>query len=197
MIGYTVMSLIDSKFLTENEALSYLSISLRDNIFYKEGKETYSKYRKTGKRPIIGTVKVSRLFSLEENMTEQSIILFCAYCGVRSYVGLQPYKRMNNDIFLSRMFGFEKVEEYRQNIEKLPKYKQKYLGRYQLSKIKDDLEESFGVSIYGIRMRGFYISTKLDEKQLGNFAEGNRKAKKRKELARAKMDIYNSHNKAQ
>jgi hypothetical protein len=70
--------------------------------------------------------------------------------------------------------------------EPLPEWLKKYTSRYQLDKIKSELELNWGLKLYGYHTRGYYASFKLDLPDLAEKAEAKRISLRRKELADAK-----------
>ena len=64
----------------------------------------------------------------------------------------------------------------------------KYNNRYQLDKIKLDLQLNWGLKLYGNHTRGFYVSFSMSLESLIKQAELRRKKYKLKGLQRQKED---------
>ncbi|OAQ42111.1 hypothetical protein A5893_03070 [Pedobacter psychrophilus] len=117
------------------------------------------------------------------------IALFVAYCALRSILGSKPYHKCGNDFLLARMAGFAKVDELDEGI---PDRIKKYSNRYQLDKIKKELERSWGLKYYSQQTRGFYFSFDISFESLVMQAELKRKKYLDKKANEERMQIIKS-----
>jgi hypothetical protein len=99
--------------------------------------------------------------------TEFEIVVFCAFCAVRSFLLFKAYFKATNNYMLIRMAGLNKKDE----INNLPETLKKYNNRYQLTKIKNELQENWNLIYYSVYIHGFYVSFDLTLEQLSLEAE--------------------------
>jgi hypothetical protein len=85
---------------------------------------------------------------------------------------------------MARMYGFRNVADSKQSNGKV-------LPRYQLDKIKLELQQDWYLIYYSnLGIRGFYLSFKLSLEKLIELAELNRQSKKAKMLKQDKKEAY-------
>ena len=166
------------------EALTFYGLSLSKNgTFenqYKSGKVLYDSFEGSAS-PMVSVNKDILFQFIQQPKTEFEIGVFCAFCAVRSIIGIDSYKKATNDFLISRMFGYRSVEEF-ENLETKPDYWQKYFStdgkiRYHLTDkiILGELESNWGLKYYSSRSRGFWVSFKLDLEILVTEAEKRKK----------------------
>ena len=114
--------------------------------------------------------------------TEFEVITFIAFAAIRSILQRQPYTKITNEYLIGRMAGNNKPGE------PIPDGILKYNNRYQLDKIKLDLQLNWGLKLYGNHTRGFYVSFSMSLESLIKQAELRRKKYKLKGLQRQKED---------
>ena len=118
----------------------------------------------------------------KNNKTEFEVITFLAFAALRSILQRQPYTKITNEYLIGRMAGNSTAGE------PLPNDLFKYNNRYQLDKIKLELQLSWGLKLYSYKNRGYYVSFSLEIFQLIKCAELKRKSRKEKELKQKKDD---------
>ncbi len=180
------------------EALTFYGLSLSKNgTFenqYKRGKVLYDSFDGSAS-PMVSVNKDILYHFREQPKTEFEIAVFCAFCAVRSIIGIDPYKKATNDFLIARMFGYRSVEEFK-NLKTKPDYWQKCFStdgriRHHLTNkiIIGELESNWGLKYYSSRSRGFYVSFKLDFEALVMQAERRKKKFKDKERSDAKNAV--------
>ncbi len=106
----------------------------------------------------------SRLFELRDNSYSYDLyVAMTMFFALGSIQGKQSFWKATNLFLLSRMDGRDKTIS---NADRLSAPVKKINTRRKLDKYKGILEEHFGVSFWGFRMRGFYFSTKLSKEEL-------------------------------
>lgn len=149
---------------------------------YARGKRLHDSMEAKSPKTSISVVMVADYRS--NYKTEFEIVTFLAFAGLRSIIQRQAYTKIPNAYFLSRMAGNNKTTD------PLPEWVKPYCSRYQLDKIKTELQLNWGLKLYGNHTRGFYISFSLSIKELIYQAELRRrkynenKLKDEKEQAR-------------
>jgi len=154
-------------------------------INYGNKKEAYSRgeilYNSIPERSPKTSIRKEIIFDFyKEYKTEFEIITFLAFAAFRSILQKQAYVRTTNDILIRRMAGNLKEKD------PLPKEFLKFNKRYQLDKIKKELQINWGLKLYGHNNRGYYVSFQLELIQLIRYAELKRKSRKEKELQKQK-----------
>ncbi len=96
----------------------------------------------------------------KEKKSEFEIISFLAFAAIRSILQKKKYQRITNAYLISRMAGNSRAND------PLPSWIDKYNNRYQLSKIKNELELKWGLKIYNQRTRGYFVSFYLTREEL-------------------------------
>jgi hypothetical protein len=165
----------------KESASNYLGITFPDiEKSLKRGAYLHeSIYKKAPKT----SISKEMIFDFYKNKkTEFEVVCFLAFASLKSMIQRQVYKKITNDYLLSRMSGNSK-----KNGEINPKLK-KYAGRYQLDKIKIELQLNWGLKYYAEMTRGFYVSFKMPLSSLALIAEKNKKAYKLKLLKRQKQE---------
>ena len=106
----------------------------------------------------------SKLFKLRDNAYSNDLyVAMTMFFALGSIQGKQSYWKSTNLFMLSRMDGRDKTIS---SADRLSAPVKKINTRRKLDKFKGMLEEHFGVSFWGYRMRGFYFSTKLSKEEL-------------------------------
>ena len=127
------------------------------------------------------SISVSMIFDFYKNeKSEFEIVTFLAFAAIRSIIQKQAYTKITNDYLIGRMSGNKGKGD---SINPLLA---KYTSRYQLDKIKQELENNWGLKLYGNKTRGYYVSFKLDIKSLIYQAERRRKKNKQRKLQQEK-----------
>lgn len=128
------------------------------------GKKLFEMY---GKNHPMVSVNVEILFDFAKNpKTEFEILVFLAYCGIKSIIGKKQYTKTNNGLLLARMFGYNE-EKY---LDRSNPIFQRYFStenkiEYRLTEkiIKKELVLNWNLKYFGgkkdvITFRGFYVS---------------------------------------
>jgi hypothetical protein len=113
---------------------------------------------------------------LKNNKSEFEIVCFIAFASLKSIIQKQVYKKITNEYLLNRMSGNSKSGA---PINPLLK---KYSNRYQLDKIKTELQLNWGLKYYAVKTRGFYASFTMPLNELALIAERKNRSYKLKLL---------------
>ena len=179
------------------DALDFYGLSLGENgnidKLYERCETLHNSF--DGSSSPMVSVNVETLYHFREQpKTEFEIAVFCAFCAVRSIIGIDPYKKITNDFVIARMFGYKSVEEF-ENLKTKPDYWQKFFSteqkiRYHLTNkiIVGELESNWGLKYYSSRNRGFWVSFKLGLEVLVTEAE----KRKKKFVAKERSDAKNA-----
>ena len=112
------------------------------------------------------------------NKDDFSNATLLAFLSIKSIVGTKAYYKTPQIRIFKRMAGMTDAFA-----DKLPDSIAPWCERYKFNRIKDALQESFGVAIYANHSRGIYLSTKLSLQKLIEAAEKSkltyRKSKKK------------------
>jgi len=115
--------------------------------------------------------------------TEFESICFLAFAASRSILQKQSVIKLPNRYLVARMAGHSGISE------PLPGWIEKYDNRYQLGKIKQELQHNWGLKLYAHHTRGSFISFKMTLEELIMYAEGKRRKTKEKQLRKQKEEI--------
>jgi hypothetical protein len=135
------------------------------------------------KNPMLSINKEKLMQYYKEEKTAFEVLVFRAECAIRSILGTKPYTKVTNDYLIARMYGFRNVADFQNNESHV-------LPRYQLDKIKLELQIHWYLIYYSRQTRGFYVSYSLPLEKLIYHAELNRATYKAKELKRTKDEAY-------
>jgi len=109
------------------------------------------------------SVSIEMIFDFHsKDKTEFEIVCFLAFVAIRSVLQVKPYVKLTNDFLIARMAGMSNAKE----LHLLPQSLKNYYNRYQLDKIKSELQNNWGLVLYARHTRGFYVSfgkTKLKD----------------------------------
>jgi len=123
------------------------------------------------------SIRLDMLFDFYFNKkTEFEVVCFLAFSALKSIIQKQVYKNIKNNYLLSRMSGNSTTSE---DIDPLLKH---YASRYQLDKIKKELQLKWGLIYYAVRTRGFYVSFSKNLIDLAVIAERKNKSYQLKKL---------------
>ncbi len=148
----------------------------------KDGKVLYDTF--SDKNPMVSISKDILIQYNNEDKTEFEILTFRAYCAIRSILTTKSYIRATNDYLMARMYGYRSVKDFE-------KSEQQVLPRYQLDKIKLELQKDWYLIYYSnLGIRGFYISFNLSLERLIEIAELSRESTKAKKLKQDKNEAY-------
>lgn len=117
-------------------------------------------YENTPLRPPMTSINKDIVFDFYANRkTEFEIICFLAFAGIRSILQTKPYVKITNEYLLARMAGRNTTKDG----AIFPKEFEKYIldgvpNRYQMDKIKTELQNRWGLKLYARFTRGFYVS---------------------------------------
>lgn len=183
-------------------SLIYYHFKINDFVvkdIAKRGNELYNLYNETNQKSPTSSISVNRIDDMgdiveliwtkfykqekKQKNNEFDKICLLAFLALRSILGKKASCKTNNELWLARMSG--KVEW--EGVENLPSYMLKYARTkdariYYTSKIKTELEIKWGLVSYSHRTRGFFISFKMNKKDLAFQVEKNRYSNKVKEL---------------
>lgn len=146
--------------------------------------------------PYVGVNKDIIFDYYKNDKTEFQIAAFCAFCAVRSILGKKVSCKTNKALIHARMFGYRSTK---QMPDKMTAIQKKYLNRYHMDKLIQELELNWHLKLFGGHCRGFYLSFDLSHCDL---AMEHNKAKKKvkvdalKEKKKAALDFVKSISKA-
>jgi hypothetical protein len=147
----------------------------------KDGKVLYDTF--TNSNPMVSISKETLIQYNNEDKTDFEVLTFRAYCAIRSILGTKPFVKATNEYLMARMYGFRNVLEFQNSsCAELP--------RYQLDKIKLELQKDWYLIYYSRQTRGFYVSFTIELEKLIYHAEINRESYKAKTLKQAKDEAY-------
>lgn len=139
---------------------------------FNEGKKIHDSIRVNAPKV---SINLSTILDFYKNTkTPFEVVCFLTFAGIRSILQKQPYTKITNDYLLGRMAGNKSKEE------PLPKWIIPFANRYQLDKIKSELQDNWGLKLYAYHTRGFYVSFKLSKDEIAFYAEKKRKSSKEK-----------------
>jgi hypothetical protein len=147
----------------------------------KSGKTLYDTFSTSN--PMVSINKEKMMEYYKEEKATFEVLVFRAYCAIRSILGTKPYTKVTNEYLMARMYGFRNVADFQSNESHV-------LPRYQLDKIKLGLQQEWYLVYYSRQTRGFYVSYSLPLEKLIYHAELNRATYKAKELKRTKEETY-------
>ena len=174
------------------EAFKFFGISGDVGVIFKRGQELYGGFTK----PVLVSVRKDIVFDFCLNRkTDFEIAVFCAYCGIRSVIGVKAYVKTNNGLLIARMFGYATAKEF-EALNPKPRYYQDFFRNkrtiaYQLNKkiIQNELEFGWGLKYYSNHLRGFYVSFALEFEELVLHAEKERKSTLLEQQQQAKRQV--------
>ena len=163
-----------------NEAAEYLGITF--NYIDKALKAGKSLYETNPKNSPLTSITKDMIFDFYENdKTQFEIVCFLSFAALKSIIQDQGYKKMTNEYLLSRMSGNSKSKA---DIDPTLK---PFTSRYQLDKIKQELQLNWGLKYYSNKARGFYVSFTMPLDKLAMIAEKKNKTYKLKQLKQMKQ----------
>ena len=123
------------------------------------------------------SISKEMIFDFYKNKkSEFEIVCFLAFASLKSIIQKQVYKKITNEYLLNRMSGNSRTGA---PINPLLK---KYSNRYQLDKIKTELQLNWGLKYYAVKTRGFYVSFTMPLNELAVIAERKNRSYKLKLL---------------
>ncbi len=146
----------------------------------KDGKVLFDTFSLSN--PMV-SINKEKLLQYQNDKTAFEVLVFRAECAIRSILGKKPYSKVTNEYLMARMYGFRNVADFQRN-------ECQVLPRYQLDKIKLELQKKWHLVYYSRQTRGFYVSYSLPLEKLIYHAELNRESYKAKELKRTKDEAY-------
>lgn len=128
------------------------------------------------------SVKKKIFFEFYKQPKEEfEIVCFLAYAAIKSIIQKQGHKKITDKFLLCRMAGNADQDE------PLPDWIKKYDNRYQMNKIKKELQLSWNLNLYSTNtMRGYWISFKTTLMDLAVTAESRKRSLREKNLSEAK-----------
>lgn len=159
-----------------NKAADYIGINFSNiNKASNTGKSLYESIPKNA--PLTSITRDMIFDFYENDKTQFEVVCFLAFAALKSIIQDQGYKKMTNEYLFSRMSGNSKGKA---DID--PTLKPFFTSRYQLDKIKQELQLNWGLKYYAMKSRGFYVSFTKSLTELAKIAEKNNKAYKLKQL---------------
>jgi hypothetical protein len=147
----------------------------------KNGKVLFDTFNHNN--PMVSISKDILMQYYKEDKTDFEVLTFRAYCAIRSILITKPYAKATNEYLIARMYGFRNVADSKQSDNQV-------LPRYQLDKIKLELQKDWYLIYYSRQTRGFYLSFSISLEKLIYHAELNRESYKAKTLKKVKDEAY-------
>lgn len=163
------------------EASIYFGIDYSATAF-NHGKLLYESIPEYSPKTSISKGMVFEFFN--EDKTVFEIVTFLAFAAIRSIIQKQGYSIISNQYLLSRMTGNSLKHEPISSTLLM------YNNRYQLDKIKEELQLNWGLKLYGQAMRGYYVSFRLELHELIEKAELRRTKSRLNKLKEDKKEAY-------
>lgn len=201
IVGYCIGEKLNCG-MTADQVEKDLDVKLFDqsNDSLNDYKRTFlSNYK--AKSPMTGISHNLYWEFRNKTKTDFEYLTLTAFLAIKSILCNKIYQKLNNDLLIARMAGFNTFEEYQKVCKgkKEPKHIAGIRNRYQLDKIKKHLTRHYKVEFYGHATRGFFASTKLTIDKLILEVERNREKhiteieKSSKLITRAKILEELSH----
>jgi hypothetical protein len=121
-----------------------------------------------------------------DNIADFEKACFIAFLAIKSIIGNKEYCKTVNNFVLARMDGKSNSII---DISELSNEVAFFANRFQISKIISELKSNWGLVYYSRYTRGFYVSFKMDFKDLVLIAEKNRRSTKDKQAKALENDI--------
>lgn len=151
-----------------------------NNVAFENGKRIYKSLPPKSPKTSITRAMIFDFYNNDKS--EFEIVVFLAFAAIRSILQKQPYSKITNDYLIGRMSGNSGKG---QPVNPLLV---KYTNRYQLDKIKIELQNNWGLKLYANHTRGFYVSFVLTLDELIMQAELKRKRYREKQLSERKNE---------
>lgn len=157
---------MDMEFESKTEAMEFSRKYF--NIDIDDPKESWDNGRHlheiNKESPVTGLNTTLYLLYLNNEKSNFEKVCLLAHLALKSIIQNKTYVKLDNLYLFSRMDGNSKSID---DENSLSNELRPYFKRYQRDKIIKELRDSWGLSYYSKRNRGFYISFKLGEKKLG------------------------------
>lgn len=141
----------------------------------KSGKKLYENI--PSNTPFTGISRRTYWEFYEKRKTDFENVTLLAYLAIRSILGEKAYCKITNNFLLGRMAGHSKAIG---DTSELPNSLLPYTNDYQLRKIRQELIDKWGLTIYARYTRGFYVSKKMELDELAyNVLLKSQKVKKK------------------
>jgi len=139
----------------------YEIVGIDLNGRYRRGEILYNSIPKNNPKCGIRSKMILDFYLNEKK--EFEAISFLAFCAIRSIVQDNDCCLITNKYLMARMAG----EASTKDCIALPELLESYTKRYRMDKLKEELQNNWGLKLYGIYTRGFYVSFKMDLDELG------------------------------
>ena len=150
----------DEKF---TKALEYYGVTVENKAESRKNGRGLMNNTYPGSSPMTG-MSVHMYFDFYENdKSEFEIVCLLAFLSLKSIVGNKRYAKTNNLFLLSRMDGNTKAVKSPEDLS--PEIRE-YNTHYRMRKIKDTLDNNWGLKTYSNHMRGFYFSFEISPADL-------------------------------
>lgn len=176
-----------------NCACGIIGINCKDpKEEYTRAWGVYNELNNSIDKVVYVSIKRDMLFEfMKVPKTDFEIDVFRAFIGVKSILGKKPFQKITNGFLVARLAGFSSEKEAIECVSRGFaggvcmenggfKFYQYHGKRYQIDKLKEELEKRYKLKLYGTHTRGFYVSFKMSFKALVMQAEANKKGAKDK-----------------
>ncbi|NVO21696.1 MAG: hypothetical protein HXX13_18495 [Bacteroidetes bacterium] len=168
-----------------NQAMDYYKVTIENpELSYAQGERLFNEIPPKNPKAGISTKTLMDFYTNPKS--EFEIDSFLAFCGMRSILQKKAYCKITNEYLLARMAGLTSP----MNDQKLPIMVTKYQKRYQIDKLREQLQINWGLKLYSYHARGYYISFKLTIEELITQVEMRRaKSNKQRRISEKKAFV--------
>ena len=164
-------------------AKSFFNVIESEKDYYKH-QLAIIKYKSTNQSQPKTSLNMDVFWDYYNNdKTEFEVVTLLAFLGLRSIIGTKSYIKTADLFIFSRMDGQSKCLS---SFEGVSKFLAPYTTRHKRERIRNALEQSWGLKFYSYRMRGYLVSFKLSLDDLAYQGESGRKKYKDKKLKEEK-----------
>ena len=170
-------------------AYEFLGVTGNTGIALERAKEIEQTISKNEPMPM---VRKTLLFDFRDQAkSEEELIQFAAYLGVRSILGKKDCCKTNKNLIVSRMFGYSSIKQIPNNLQ--PPIKvlyDKFSKRYHIDNLLQELELKWNVMNYSNHLRGMYVGIegKITREEMITIAETHKKKNKVNKLKHIKNE---------
>lgn len=166
--------------------LAYYNLTYEDkHKAFEEAKNVYHDFHDEHrfKNPMVGINKDILMDYLNKQSNEFEMVCLLGFLALKSIIGNKPFCKITNNFWVSRMDGRTSSinTQGKWNFSGISYELQKFCNEYQLRKIKNELQDNWGLVAYSRFTRGFYVTFKIDKESLMLEAEKRRKSTKEKQ----------------
>lgn len=170
------------------KAIKHYAITLGNPTqSYLTGSELIDKHDNRG-LPLTGINKKVLFDYYNNTKTDRAVEQLVCFLAIKSILGNKPAVKTNKKLIAARMAGLLSFKDYPTNPEGLMK---KRTERYYMDELLNDMQVYWNVKIYSHKLKGFYMSLKLDRKQMAEMSEAKKRLAKIQQIKKENLEAYN------